>query len=193
MSTNRLVVKEQIAAYASVLFDAAYEAGGLDGVLQVRSQAETVIDAVRGNIDLATALKDTAYTPEQRCGLARSVFADCNPVLVDVLGVMAERGDIELLPRVWDSFEQQLEGKLGVCVVDVTTVVELDDRLRDIVTKKAESELGKKVVLREHIDKSLLGGIIMSTGGRRIDASVLLQLEHARTVLKQSTADGGEC
>lgn len=192
MSTNRLVVKEQIATYASVLFDAANTSGGLDSVLEVRNQLETVVAAVRGSVELSTALKEADYSPEQRRDLARNIFAECNPVLVDVLGVVAERGDVELLPRVWDSYEQLLESKLNVCVVDVTTVVELDDRLRDIVIKKAESELGKKVVLREHIDKSLLGGIILSTGGKRIDASIQLQLEHAREVLKQPT-DGGEC
>lgn len=192
MSTNRLVVKEQVATYASIMLDSAYEAGGQDGVLEVREQMRTVLSALRGNLDLAAALKDTTYTPGQRSEIARNVFGECNPVLVDVLGVMAERDDIELLSRVWESFEQQLESKLNICVVDVTTVVELDDRLRETIIKKAESELGMKVVLRERIDPSILGGIIMSTGGRRIDASIQLQLDRARNVLKQST-DGGEC
>ena len=49
------------------------------------------------------------------------------------------------------------------------------------------------VVLNEHVDKSLLGGIIMSVNGRRIDASMRFQLDNARTVLKQATVDGGEC
>ena len=72
------------------------------------------------------------------------------------------------------------------------TAVELDDHLREVITKKAEADLGTNVVLREHIDKSLLGGILMSANGKRIDASVLSQLESARNVLKLST-DGGEC
>ena len=73
-----------------------------------------------------------------------------------------------------------------------TTGVELDDHLREVIVRKAEADLGTKVVLREHIDKSLLGGILMSANGKRIDASVLSQLENARNVLKLST-DGGEC
>ena len=39
---------------------------------------------------------------------------------------------------------------------------------------------------------SLIGGILMSANGKRIDASMTSQLEAARNVLKQST-DGGEC
>lgn len=192
MPTNRQVLREKVATYASVLLDGAYEAGGQDAVLEVRDQTERVIRIMRSNLELSGALEDSAYTPEQRNELARNVFAQCHPVLVDVLAVMAEREDIALLSRVWASYGEALERKLNVSVVDVTTVVDLDDHLREVIVKKAEADLGTNVVLREHIDKSLIGGILMSANGKRIDASVLSQLESARNVLKLST-DGGEC
>lgn len=192
MPTNRLVIKEEVATYASVLLDAAAEAGGQDAVLEVRDQAEQIVGFMRSNMDLSNALEDTSYTAEQRERIARGVFAPYDPVLVDVLAVMAERGDIALFSRVLRSYEEQIEGKLNIAVVDVTTVVPLDDSLREVIKKKAEADLGSEVVLREHINKSILGGIIMSANGKRIDASVLSQLESARSVLKLST-DGGEC
>lgn len=192
MPTNRLVIKEEVATYASVLLDAAAEAGGQDAVLEVRDQAEQIVGFMRSNMDLSNALEDAGYSAEQREGIARGVFAPYDPVLVDVLAVMAERGDIALFSRVLRSYEEQIESKLNIAVVDVTTVVPLDDGLREVIKKKAEADLGSEVVLREHIDKSILGGIIMSANGKRIDASVLSQLESARSVLKLST-DGGEC
>ena len=192
MPTNRQVLREKVATYASVLLDGAYEAGGQDAVLEVRDQTERVIRIMRSNLELSSALEDSAYTPEQRNELVRNVFAQCHPVLVNVLAVMAEREDIALLSRVWASYGEALERKLNVSVVDVTTVVELDDHLREVIVKKAEADLGTSVVLREHIDTSLIGGILMSANGKRIDASVLSQLESARNVLKLST-DGGEC
>lgn len=193
MPTNRLVVKETIAVYASTLFYAVQTADGQDGVLEVRDQLAQIAAAIRGNVDLSTALSDGAFTPEQRGELARGVFAQCNPALAEVLGVMAERNEINMITRVAAAYEEQLGSKLNLCVVDVTTVVPLDDHLREVITKKAETELGMNVVLNEHVDKSLLGGIIMSVNGRRIDASMRFQLDNARTVLKQATVDGGEC
>jgi len=186
MPTNRLIVKEQIATYSSVLFDAANDAGGREGVLEVREQAKTIVAALRGNADLQDTLKSSAYSPEQRATIARGVFAGCNPAFLDVLAVMAERGEIDYLPRVANELERLLGEKLGVVVVDVTTAVELDDHLRDIIRKKAETELGKSVVLNERVDKSLLGGIIMSTSDERIDASLLTQAENARAVLRKT-------
>lgn len=193
MPTNRLVVKETIAVYGTTLFDAVNAADGQDGVLEVRDQLAQVAAAIRGNADLSAALSDGAFTAQQRGELARNVFAQCNPVLAEVLGVMAERNEVNLITRVAAAYEEQLGTKLNLSVVDVTTVVPLDDHLREVITKKAETELGMKVVLNEHVDKSLLGGIIMSANGRRIDASMRFQLDNARTVLRQATVDGGEC
>ena len=181
MPTNRLIVKEEVAVYAAVLFDGAFEAGGQEAVLEVRDQMVRVAGAMRTNMELSVALSDPGYTPEQRGELARNVFAGCNPVLLDVL-----------LPRVLENYAEQLQSKLNLCVVDVTTAVPLDDALRRIITEKAEADLDTNVVLRESVDKSILGGIIMSTNGKRIDASVASQLDHARNVLK-TTTDGGEC
>ncbi len=192
MPNNRRIQKEKVAAYATVLVDSAYEAGGQDKVLEIRDQFERILSIVRSQMDLSNAMENSSYTPEQRKELAREVFAQADPILVEVLAVMAEREDFALLSRVWDSYQTELERKLDVVVVDVTTVVELDDHLREVIINKTQADLGHNVVLREHIDKALLGGILMSVNGRRIDASVVSQLEHARNVLKDST-DGGEC
>ena len=185
MPTNRQLTKEMVDAYASVLLDAAYDAGGDRTVLEIRDELEDIVRIMRSNMDLSEALQDSAYTPEQRNELARTVFAQADPVLVDVLAVMAERGDIALLSRVWASYCKSLERKLDVTVVDVSTVVALDDHLREVIVKKIEADLGTKVELRERIDPSLVGGIVMSANGKRIDASVFTQLEGARVALKQ--------
>ncbi len=187
MPTKRELARETVATYASVLVDEAYKAGGQDAVMEIRNQLESILRISRSNLDLATSLDvESSYTPEQKGEIVRNVFVDANPVLVEVLAVMATRGDFALLSRVWVSYQEQLESKLGVTVVDVTTVVPLDDKLREQIIKKTEADLGTKAVLNEKIDKSIIGGIIMSAQGRRIDASVLSQLEKARNVLKDS-------
>ena len=146
----------------------------------------------RGNSDLREALGNPAYSPEQRHTLAVNVFDGIDPLAVSVIAVMAERGDLDKLSSTVNAYREAAEAKLGVAIVEVTTVVALDDHLRQVITEKLSADLGKKVVLREHIDPAILGGIIMSTNGKRIDASVASELEHARAVLKEEN-DGGEC
>lgn len=192
MATNRLVVKEEVAVFATVLFDSANEAGGQQAVLDVREQMGEIIRLMRADLELNMSLSNPDYTPEQRRSLAEAVFADCHLALREVLAVMAERGQTDLLPRVYEGYCELIGSKLGLCVVDVTTAVSLDDKLRQLIIEKAEADLGKKAVLRERIDKSILGGIIMDVDGNYIDASMISQLNRARYVLKDTT-DGGEC
>ena len=192
MPTNRLLVKEEVATYAGMLLDAAYNAGAQERVLEVRDQLEQVLSIYRGNADLRDALDNQALLPEQRHQLAEGVFEGVDPLIRSVIAVMAERENLGQLSQVVSTYRDASEEKLGVCVVDVTTVVDLDDELRKVIIEKLSQDLGKNVVLREHIDKSILGGIIMSTHGKRIDASVASQLERTRNVLTE-TNDGGEC
>lgn len=191
MPSNRLLVKEEIATYAETLFSAA-SAEGQERVLIVRDQLERVLFLYRGNADLRDALDAKAYTPEQRHSMAQGVFEGLDPLLVSVLSVMAERENFSELSQINAAYGALIDEKLGVAVVDVTTVVELDDELRALIVEKVSADLGKSVVLREHVDPSILGGIILSTQGKRIDASVVSKLEDARNVLSESN-DGGEC
>ncbi len=172
MPTSRLVIKQEVEAYAATLFGAAYKEGGEPAVLEVRAQMEEVLSLLRRDLEFGVGV--------------------CDPADADVMVVMVEREEVELLGGVFDAFEKEMVSQLNLCVVEVTTYVPLDDNLRQIIIEKAEADLGRRVVLREHIDQSILGGIIMSTGGKRIDASVSSQLNKARQVLKE-TSDGGEC
>ena len=167
MATNRLVVKEEVAVYASVLFDAAHTAGGQEAVLEVREQMGEIIRLMRADLELTQSLSNPDFTPAQRKELVEGVFADCHLALREVLAVMAERGQADLLPRVYDAYRELLGDKLGICVVDVTTAVPLDDRIcANSLRKKPRPIWDGASVLRERIDASILGGIIMDVDGK---------------------------
>lgn len=189
---NRHVINETIAAYANAVIDGAYAAGGKEAVVEIRNQMLEILGFMSTNIDLRLACDDEGYTPQEREQIVRGVFGSYNELLVELLSVMASRCDMNMLRQVYAKYEELTETKLNFNIVDVTTVVELDDNLRTVITEKAESDLGRDCVLVEHIDPSIQGGIIMKTGGRYVDASVRSQLDRARLVLKEKT-DGGEC
>lgn len=189
---NRHVINEIIAAYANAALECAHNMGGRDAVVEVRNQLIQILEFMSTNIKLRLSLDDEVYTPEQRKEIARNVFEGYNPILVELLGVMASRGDVEKLRRVYADYENLIVSKLDFNVVDVTTVVDLDDNLRTVIKNKIKKDLGRDCVLVEHKDPSILGGIVMSTMGNYIDASLRSQFDQARIVMKEKT-DGGEC
>ena len=186
MPTNRHTAKAEAELYATTLLEALNNEGGLDAVMNGRTQIDTIIRYARANAQLNEVMADSSIAPEQRAQLVKRVFADCEPALVSVLAVMAERGDFSRLNRIWDIYDAKIREKFNVCVVDVVTRVALDDHLREVIKNKAGKDLGCDVVLNESIDTSLLGGIIMSANGQRIDASVNTMLDNARTARKKN-------
>ncbi len=189
---NRHVINETIAAYANTAIDGAYATGGKEAVVEIRNQMLEILGFMASNIDLRLSCDDEGYSPEEREGIVKAVFGSYNSILVALLSVMASRCDMGKLRRVYNQYVELIETKLNFNVVDVTTVVELDDNLRTVITEKAESDLGRECVLVEHIDPSIQGGIILSAGSRYVDASVRTQFDRARIALKEKT-DGGEC
>ncbi|WP_165061280.1 MULTISPECIES: ATP synthase F1 subunit delta [unclassified Adlercreutzia] len=190
MATNRLVQREKIAVYAEAMFNAANASGGKDAVLEVRNQMDQVKTLMYSDMDLSLALANPDYTPEQRRQLAEAAFADCNIAFSKVASIMAENGDAEELPRVFRMYAELMKQELNLCVVDVVTAVSLDDDLRKLIKDKVQADLGLEAMLNESVDKSILGGIVMSVNGMRIDASMISQLNRARHTLKET--DGGE-
>jgi F-type H+-transporting ATPase subunit delta len=182
-----MLAKQIVGTYASVLFAAAEADGAVD---EVYTQLDAALRLVRGHAPLRDAMADDAVPGERRAAVAREVFAGLHPSLVSTLAVMVERGDFDLLSSLVEAFDEIAEERRGVVAVDVTTAVELSDALRESITAKLAGDLGKGVILRETVDPSIIGGIVISTHGHRIDASLASQLESARLVLSAHT--GGE-
>jgi F-type H+-transporting ATPase subunit delta len=156
----------------------------------VSAQFDAVVRLVRGQAPLRDALVDDSVDAEQRAGIARQVFAGLFPSLVETLAILVERDDFALLSSVADQYAVVSEQRRGLVSVDVTTAVALTDSLRDSISTKLSADLGKDVVLREKVDPSIIGGIVISTHGHRIDASIASQLEAARIVLSTAPTGG---
>jgi F-type H+-transporting ATPase subunit delta len=188
MITDRTLAKKASQVYAEVLLEAV---SASSDVFEVSGQLEAVYKTIAGTVELRDVLADRAIEVSVRQGIVRDLFAGFNPALLTVLDVAIERGDVRLLNRINDAYVSVAEQELNAVFIDVTTAVELDDALRSSIQKKYSAQFGKDVFLREHVDPSLVGGIVLSAHGRRIDASVASQLENARRVLSTIPSGGG--
>jgi len=188
MLTNRVQTNQVIAAYANVLFDAAQAGGVVDTVgIELAEAARTL----RSHAELRDTLVGGPAPAEVRGSVAREVFGSMTPALVATFGVMAERGDFGLLSSVVDAYAVVADERRNVTAIDVVTAVELTDQLRTAIADKFSADLGTGVVLREKVDPSIIGGIIISAHGRRLDASIASQLATARATLS-TVATGGD-
>lgn len=187
MPTDRALFKQIVATYAAAMLEAADATGDADAV---GAQLAQVVRTVRGHTDLRTVLLNEAVGVEQRVTLAREIFSGFSPIVLSVVELMLERGEMDTLSAVSESYTRISEEKRNIAFVDVTTAMELNDALRASIKSKMSADLGKDVVLRERIDPAIVGGIIIDAAGRRIDASIVSQLERARVALSNAHTGG---
>lgn len=108
------------------------------------------------------------------------VLASASPELLAVLTELVQRDQLDILPAIADAYCTMTEEDDEVVGVTVTTAVPLDDALRASLTERCERELGRKVFLIEHVDPSIIGGIVLEARGQRRDISVKTRLRAMR-------------
>jgi F-type H+-transporting ATPase subunit delta len=188
MPSDRSTRKKKVSAYARALLDGC---SSDEQLFDVTGELVETVRAINESIDLRRIIQaDSALSAEDRARLVEGVFEVSSP-LITVLRIIAERSELDLIHRISDEFTFLAEDRLGAVIVDVTTAVPLDDGLRDSIKKKLAGDLASGVLLREKVDKSIVGGIILSTHGRRIDASMTSLLHQAKRVLS-TLPIGGE-
>lgn len=188
MPTSRALAKQIVETYASALYDAAAVDDSVDAVAR---QLKEALATVRGHAQLRDALLESTVPAENRAAIVRELFSSLHPALVATLALIAERGEFDLAANVAEAYVRVAEERRDIVAVEVTTVVELTDGLRETIRKKLAADMGRDVVLQEKVDPAIIGGIVISAHGKRLDASVASQLESARVAL--STAHtGGE-
>jgi len=77
-----------------------------------------------------------------------------------------------------NDLERELAAR-GRVVADVSTARPLDDSARKVVLDyiRTHTDAKKDVALREHIDESLIGGVLVRAGGHELDTTIKTKLK----------------
>jgi F-type H+-transporting ATPase subunit delta len=184
-----MATSDAAASYARALFELAVLSDSVDATDEGMS---SVVAAVRGNIDLREALTSTGVPAETKRDILREIFgASVSPEALAITTAVVERGQLALLGDVAEAYRDIAQKERGIVVAEVTTAIPLDDALRASVSDKLAAALGSPVSLRERVEPTIVGGIVIKVAGRVLDGSVSSQLEAMRKALA-TTPQGGE-
>jgi len=184
-----MATKDLVKTYARALFDMAVAADAVD---EVDDGIATIKDAIRGHAGLLATLSDMFIPASKKREIMREVFeAQIAGEAVAIATVMAERGHVSKIDDVARAYREIAERERGIVVAEVTTAVPLSDESRASIIGKLSALLDRPVTLRERVDGSILGGIVINVGGRVLDGSLSSQLDGVRTALS-TTPQGGE-
>ena len=170
--------------YAEAAFELGVEHQTLDRWL---NDLRTIADYL-GARQLTFILSVPNIQFERKEQVVRDLLQD--KVQKDALGLallIVERQHIEGVKMVRDEFERLYDNYRGQAHAELTTATPLDDDLREQVKADLQRITGKRIILHERVDPTILGGAIARVGDTLIDGSVRRKL----SLLRQQILRGG--
>ena len=143
--------------------------------LQSAHSLDTRIDSTRSARSAAQSAFDLART-RYRAGIGTEVR--------NLVGVLITNRRLASLPAVAQAFGALLAERRGQQTAEVTTAHPLSETQRaQIVARLTEAGLSG-VRLSEHVDASILGGLIVRIGSRLYDNSIKSKLQRLQYAMK---------
>lgn len=172
--------------YARALLEVAL-AGGNPG--QLRTELQQASELLGSSAELMRALTHPALGAERRQRLVHALFGGRGSELLNrLLGVLAEKDRIVLLPTVAAAFARVWNEHQGVVSADAVSALPLDEAQLGALGAALRQATGGAVELRARVDPGVLGGLVVTMGGRTYDGSVRAQLAQLRVRLVQEAA-----
>lgn len=165
-------------SYARALLELALERNAAD---QVSQELVEIRQLISNNPDFETLLRIPSVQKEQRSVfIDRVLGAHVHPLIRNFLGVLGNRNSVYLLGEIADAYEALDNERIGKLDVEVSVAEALDPKALAEVQQSISTALGKKAIVKQKVDPSVIGGLTLKIGDRLIDASVRSQLNIMR-------------
>ena len=167
--------------YAKAMIELAKAQDATDDLLDELREFAAFLDA---NADFDAFLSSPTVDAEARRAAIEKLFRGrASELFVDSLQVLNTKGRLAIVRSVVEAYRLEHEELHGRVDVYVRTATPLSDELRMRLQASATRFAGKEADLIESVDESLIGGMIVQVGDRKIDKSVAIALRRLRDVL----------
>ena len=109
-----------------------------------------------------------------------------NPKLLHFLRLLLKKKRFAYLPEIVERFKSMVYKKLGMVEGVLVVPSPIDEETKKQMADKWEKLLGKKILLQEKMDKSLIGGGVFMFDHQRIDFSLKGKLERLQKSLRET-------
>ena len=168
--------------YAAALFDVTRTNNSLDAA---QAGLASFVALVSGSPELATVFGSPAIPAAKKRAVADALVAQLNvsPEIQRLVAALGDRDRLGLVADVATAFDARVRQEKQILQADVTTAVPLTTERVASLSAALGKALGGTVTIEQHVDPSIVGGVIAKVGSLVFDGSVTRQLELMKTDL----------
>lgn len=170
--------------YATAVFDLAQD--GKD-VKALETDVAALETAMNDSADLRNLLTSPLYSREEQ-GAAITAIAkkmELSQITANVLALLASKRRLFVLPQLVRVLQDKLAEARGEVTAEVTSAKSLTKAQTEKLAKTLKAQLGKSVTIKETVDESIIGGLIVKVGSKMIDTSIASKLNALQNTMKE--------
>jgi F-type H+-transporting ATPase subunit delta len=176
------------APYARALADVISEAH-IDPA-QVENQLADFGAAWHESTPLREVLLDPSFSIEEKVAILDKLNARFQMVreVRNFIAVLIRHDRLRLFDEIVQEFRHEMNRRLGISEVEVTTARKLDDATRAALEAQVAGLAKSRILATFHEDPSLMGGAIVRIGSTVYDGSIRGRLDRLEEELAASQA-----
>ena len=160
--------------YGRALFLLAKEMGATE---EIKCDLTAVVTAMNGAPEYTKILDTPAIAKDEKIALADSALKGLNECVVNLVKILSEKHSVNTLPDVLKTYIALYNEDMGIEEVEAVTAAPMTKDQLLKMKEKLEAMTGKTVIIKNTVDKSILGGVKLRYEGKQIDASVKTRLD----------------
>ena len=172
--------------YSSAMFELAQEQNKLDLMEEQLGYVAFVMDEQR---ELSSFLENPTVTEDAKIKLIGKIFeSSLDKVALHFIYVMIKRGRDRYIKQTIAAFIKKSREARGILEATVTVAEPITADIEASVQAKLREVTGKDVILSVRQDPSIMGGIVIQVGDKRIDGSVSRRLQELEKSLLRTNS-----
>ncbi len=169
--------------YADALFSLTEELGTTEVAL---SDVRTVREVLNDNKDYIRLLDTPALPVPEKLSLISEAFGTVDESLRNLIMILCEKHAVHAFTRIAKEYEARYNEARGIMNAEVISATALSESARMRLIARLEKTTGKKIILTEHVDKSIIGGLVVRFGAHQLDGSLRTRLSAIEKSLKST-------
>lgn len=173
--------------YAHALYSAAAKQKHLE---KVESELLNVDELIRTNEKLSEYLENPTLNKYKKQSLLTDVLKSqkYTDLTVNLMAILAENNRLPLVHNVVSAFGKLMSAARGEVLCSITTAKELDSsQIKELqAALKGFVQKNETLKVQTNIDPSVIGGMIVEIGDKRIDMSMATKIKNITRSLRES-------
>ena len=174
---------ELAGRYAAALFDLADERKQLDDVASDLRQLEGMFAE---NADLRRLARSPVIGRDDKMKAMKALLTKVGvaSLTMQFVGVLSRNRRLFAFPQIIAAYLAELSRRRGEIAAEITSARELSGAQKSAVEQALMSALGGRIAIKQSVDPSLIGGLVVKVGSRMVDSSLRTQLQRLGLAMK---------